>query len=74
MMQNTSSETDCCLHLIKKFIALRNFKFVWICLWGSMSMDYGTGTHYINQAHVAQSPLEPEEELFSSFRELTYAS
>jgi hypothetical protein len=33
-------------------------------------MDYGTGTHYLNQAHVAQSPLEPEKELFSSVREL----
>jgi len=73
MMQHTSSETDCC-QLIKKFIVLRNFKFVWVCLWGSMSMDYGTGTLYLNQAHVAQSPLEPEEELFSSFRELTYAN
>jgi len=37
-------------------------------------VDYGTGTHYLNQAHVAQSPLEPEEELFSSVRELVEAN
>jgi hypothetical protein len=74
MMQHTYSETDCCPKLIKKFFALRNLKFVRVCLWGSRSMVYGTGTHYLNQTHVAQSPLEPEEELFSSVRELIDAS
>jgi hypothetical protein len=67
MIKHTSSETDGCPKLNKEFTVLRNLKFVRVSLWGSRSMDYGKGTLYLD--HVAKSPLETEEELFSCVRE-----
>jgi hypothetical protein len=73
-IDHTSSEPDCYSKLNKKFIVLRNLKFVRVCFWGSSSVDENTGAHYLKQTHVAQSSLELEEELFLSVRELTNAS